>query len=167
MLSDKMAAALNKQMNYEMSAAHAYLAMGAHFQRANLAGFASWMMKQHQEEIAHAMKLFGYILDRGGKVELEGIVKPQIDFASVREVFKKSLELEKSNTALINDLFMLAVESRDYATQSHLKWFLDEQVEEEKIMHEVLGLLEIAGDDRAALLTLNRQLSERATAGGA
>ncbi|MBI4614138.1 MAG: ferritin [Planctomycetes bacterium] len=161
MLNDKMAAALNKQFNYEMSAAYAYLAMAAYFQRANLAGFASWMMKQHQEEIAHAMKLFGYIHDRGGKVELEGIAKPQVDFASVREVFKKSLELEKTNTAMINDLFTLAVESKDYATQSHLKWFLDEQVEEEKIMHEVLGLLDIAGDDRAALLTLNREVAAR------
>jgi len=161
MLKSEIEGALNQQVNNEMSAAHEYLAMTAYCERINLRGFAHWMRVQHQEELSHGERLVQYISDRGGRVELEAIKKPRGDFESIQELFNHALEMEKQNTQSIHQLFELATQLSDYATQSQLKWFIDEQVEEESSFNEIRSLLEIAGDDKAALLILNKNLGER------
>lgn len=160
-IDPKIQAAINQQINHEITAAYNYLAMVVHFEQMNLAGFAGWMRKQHTEELAHANKLFQYLLDRGGKVELDTIPKPAGGYQSIAQVFDVALAMEKKNTASINALYALAKDHNDYATLSHLQWFLDEQVEEEKLMDETLGLVRFAGEDKSALLTLNNQLAQR------
>lgn len=169
MLDKKIETALNHQINMELSAAYHYLAMGAYFEDANLSGFAAWMLAQRSEELTHAMKLFHYIHARGGRVELEAVEKPPSAFKTPKDAFEKALALEQSNTSAIHNLYKLATEIGDYATQSHLKWFLDEQVEEEHLFDEARSLFEIAGDDRSALLMLNEKFGARAAApmGGA
>ncbi len=167
MLHEQIRNALNQQINQEMSAAYRYLAMAAHFDVKNLDGFAAWMMSQHQEEMAHAMRLYRYVLDRGGEVTLEAIEKPEAQFDSVRAVFDAALQQEKQNTESINQLYHLAQSLNDFATQSHLQWFLDEQVEEEKIFDEALALLDMAKDDVSALLMLNEKLGQRRSGGAA
>jgi len=163
MLSKKIEAGLNKQINHETNAWYQYLAMAAWFENANWTGFARWMKVQAGEELEHMNRLFEFVHDRGGKVELEQVGKPSGSFKSAREVFTRAAELERQNTKSIHALYAAAVEEKDYATQSHLKWFIDEQVEEEKITREIEGLLEMAGDDQSALLMLNRQLGDRAS----
>ncbi|MDH3284537.1 MAG: ferritin [Acidobacteriota bacterium] len=161
MLDKSMEKSLNRQINQELDGAYNYLAMAAYMDRINLTGFATWLRAQREEELAHAMRLYQYVLDRGGRIELEALSKPQADFEGVREVFVKAIQLEKQNTSAINDLFRLAVEQGDYATQSHLQWFIDEQVEEEKQFDEVSGLLDMVGEDKSALLLLNDKLGAR------
>lgn len=161
MLEAKLEAALNTQINHEIGSAYNYLAMAAHCERQNLSGFASWMMVQRTEELDHAQRLYRYVLDRGGVIDLGAIARPRCDYGSVRDVFNHALEMEQANTAAIHDLYGLAVDARDYATQSHLQWFLDEQVEEEKTMNEVLALVEMAGDEKSAMLVLNSQMAQR------
>lgn len=166
MLDTQIEKALNHQINTELSAAYNYLAMGAYFEAANLSGFGAWMLTQHREELTHAMKLFHYILARGGKVELEAVEKPATNFVTTKDAFVRALNMERSNTESIYHLYKLAVEIGDYATQSHLQWFLDEQVEEERLFDEARALLDIAGDDKSALLMLNEKFGGRAGAGG-
>ena len=161
MLDKKIEESLNRQINFEFAAAHNYLAMAAHFERVNLLGFAGWMQQQREEEVVHAMRLFQYVNDRGGSVRLGAIEEPPYEFESTRAVFLKSLEMEQDNTRAINDLYSLATDLKDFATMSHLQWFLDEQVEEEKIMNEVIAKIDLAGHDRAALLVLNQELGNR------
>lgn len=162
MLTKQIEAALNLQINNEMSAAYNYLNMMAHFEHLNLAGFAKWMGVQRSEELAHAQRLIQYVLDRGGQIDLAAVAKPATDFKNVHDVFARALVMEKENTASIDELYRLANELNDYATLSHLQWFLDEQVEEEKAFDEISSLLELAGDDRSALLMLNEKLGARA-----
>lgn len=162
-LKNSLEKALNQQVNQEMAAAYAYLAASAWFESENLSGFAQWMEIQRQEELAHAQRLIDYLHDRGGKLELEAVAKPKSDFQTIMAVFQEALSSEENNTRSIHDLYQLSVEENDYATQSFLKWFIDEQVEEESTMHDMIGLLEHAGDDRSALLVLNEQVGKRPT----
>lgn len=164
MISHEVEQAIAAQINQEFTAAYTYLAMAAWFDREGLSGFAHWMQLQNQEENAHGMKLFRYLIDRGGKVELEGINQPQSDYHSVREIFEAALEQERANTGAINKLYELAGQQHDYATISHLQWFLDEQVEEEKSIEDIIALLDRAADDPSALLYLNDRLGGRANA---
>lgn len=160
-MDSRIEGALNKQINLEFSASYTYLGMALYMDAVHLSGFASWMVAQSDEERTHARRLLRYMLDRNGNVELDSIPKPKVDYGSVNEVFEASLTQEKSNTQSINALYALANELDDYATQAHLKWFLDEQVEEEKSVTDILGRLELTGDDKTAILILDQALSER------
>lgn len=164
MIRSEVEKALAEQINQELTAAYTYLAMAAWFDRQSLDGFAHWMQLQYQEETAHGMRLFRYLLDRGGRLELAGIGKPRTEYDSVREVFEAALRQEQENTRSINDLYELAGQLNDYATISHLQWFLDEQVEEEKSIEDILALLERAGGEPSALLYLNDKMGARANA---
>ena len=161
MIHPDLQKALNQQINQEFTAAYNYLAMAAYFDNQNLDGFANWMQLQHDEEQVHGMKLLRYLQDRGGEVLLEGIESPRREYGSPLEVFQVSLEMECENTASINELYELSTKHNDHATTSHLQWFLDEQVEEEKNVEDVISLLERIGDDIAGLLYLNDKMGER------
>lgn len=164
-LDPKIEQALNEQINQEMAAAYAYLAASAWFEAENFKGFANWMSVQRREELDHAMRLIRYLLDRGGRLDLAAVAKPQATFNSVLEVFQNALKNEQNNTRAIHRLYKLAGEADDYSTQSFLKWFIDEQVEEESTMHEAIGMLEHAGDDASAILVLNQQMGSRSDEG--
>ncbi|MBK1790276.1 ferritin [Persicirhabdus sediminis] len=161
MIDDKLAAAINSQINQEFSAAWSYLAMSLWLDEQNLDGFSSWMRLQHQEEQAHGTKLLNYLLDRGGIIKLDAIPQPTNEFASPLDVFEKSLLMERDNTNSINELYELATQLNDHATKSHLQWFLDEQVEEEKSFEDVIALLKKVGDDITGLLYLDDKMAAR------
>jgi len=165
MIKPDIEKAINRQIKQELTAAYNYLAMAAHFHHQNLSGFAHWCQVQHQEELGHAMRLFQYLLDRGGRVVLERIEAPRSTFQSPLEVFQSALAQEQENTRLIDALYESASVLNDHATISHLQWFIDEQVEEEKTVGEVLSLVERAGADANALLYLNDKLGVRSADG--
>ena len=163
MIDPKLEQALNGQINMELHAWYSYLSMAAYCKTRNLSGFAAFMDGHAREEQAHAHRLINYVLDRGGRVALAAISAPAAEFGSLLEIFVKSVEKEKENTRAIYELYDLAKGVNDYSTVAALQWFLDEQVEEEKVMTEALGLMQFAGDDKGALLALNQQFGQQAT----
>ena len=161
MLSQRMQDALNKQIEHEFYSSFVYLAMSAHFERGNLPGFARWMRLQAGEEYTHAMKIFDHILDRGGAVALPAIATPPSKFETPLSVFDQALHHERAVTKSIHDLYELAVTERDYPARVFLDWFVNEQVEEEKSAELVVEQLKMIGEDRPALLMLDRELGTR------
>lgn len=161
MLSKSMLKALNEQINHELYSSYLYLSMSAHFQEANLPGFAHWMALQSKEEYEHAMKIFRYITERNGRVILDAIDKPPTEFKKPLEVMKQVLEHEKKVSGLINRLYEMAVKEKDYPTQVMLQWFITEQVEEEKTAGDIIEQLKMVGDMPAGLIMLDRQLGAR------
>lgn len=161
MITDKMAKALSEQVNLELSSAYLYLAMAAQLEAENLPGCAHWMKVQHQEETGHAMKLFNYLAERGGRVTLNAIAKPAPEFGTPLEIFKTVLAHERKVTAAINALYELAIAEKDYAAQSQLQWFVNEQVEEEKNAEDIIRQLEAFAGKPHLLLMLDHRLGER------
>lgn len=163
MLDPKIQDALNGQINNEFYAAYLYLSMSAYFQSINLDGFAHWMRMQREEEIAHGMRIFDYVVDRDGRIELQALAKPPKDFDSALDVMRQALAHEQKVTERINELYELAVEKKDYPTQALLQWFITEQVEEEATAGQLVDQLELVSDNSAALLMLDRELGGRTT----
>ncbi len=161
MLSNSMLTQMNEQVKHELFSAYLYLSMAAHFEAANLGGFASWMRLQAIEEQEHAMKFFDFILDRGGKVALQAIDQPQVDFGSPLAVFEKVLAHEQHVTSLIHKLYAQAIKDEDYASQVFLNWFVTEQVEEEKTAATILETLKLIGDKSNAIFQMDHQLGKR------
>jgi len=161
MLSKTMQDALNEQINKEYYSAYLYLSMSAYFESINLPGSAKWMRAQHDEERAHALKFFDYVNDRDGRVTLKAIDQPPADFASPLAVWEMVLEHEKKVTGMIYKLYEVALAEKDYATQSLLKWFIDEQVEEEKNATLLVERFKQAGNQPATLLLFDGHLTKR------
>lgn len=161
MISEKLEKAFNVQINKEFYSEYLYLSMQAYFERLNLKGFVNWMSVQVQEERAHAMGMFDYLNQRGGSVILEAIEKPEVDWKSPLDVFENVLKHEEYVTASINELMDAAEEVKDRAAMSFLNWYLKEQVEEEDNAGQVLATLRLIGDDKKALLMLDKELAAR------
>ncbi len=155
----KVLGALNAQINMELGAFYTYLSACAYFEGAGLRGFAAWMRHHADEEMKHAMKIYDFIHHRLGRVTLEAIAAPQHSWQSPQSALEATLGHEQEVTASINSLLDLAVAEGDHATESFLKWFVDEQVEEEEIVDEVLQKLRLIGDFGPGLYMLDRELA--------
>jgi ferritin len=161
MITQSLTDALNDQLKHELYSSYLYLAMAAYCDSENLPGFAHWMRLQADEEREHAMKFYDFILDRDGRVVLQSLAQPPRDFGSPAKVFEQVLAHEQEVTSLIEQLYRKAAAEQDSATQVFLQWFITEQVEEEKTATQILETLRMAGDDKVALLMLDRELGAR------
>lgn len=161
MLTETVEKALNEQINKELFSAYLYLSMAADFESKNWAGFAKWMKAQSAEELNHAMKLFNYVLERGGHVELMAIEKPQQTWESPLKVFQDAYDHERFITQSIYSLLEIAQSAKDYGTMEFLQWYVKEQVEEEAQAEHVMKKLEMINDAPAGLLMLDHELGQR------
>lgn len=161
MIGKKMEKALNEQVNAELYSAYLYLSMVAYFESLNLGGFSAWMRAQSQEEMMHAMKIYDFINERGGRVLLAAIKAPETKWDSPLAAFEAAYSHEQYVTGRINDLVDLAIEEKDHATNSFLQWFVNEQVEEETSVDNVVQNLKLAQESPGALLMIDRELGQR------
>ncbi len=161
MINKKLQDALNDQLNAELYSSYLYLSMSANFQAANLAGFASWMRIQAQEEIVHAMKFYDYIGERGGKVTLGAVDGPPTEWKTPLAAFEQAYAHEQMVTGRINDLVNLAIDERDHATNGFLQWFVTEQVEEEATADAVVQKLKLIGGDGGGLFMIDQEMGSR------
>jgi len=161
MISKRLVDAFNEQINKELYSEYFYLSMAAWFDSQNLPGFANFFKIQVQEEHFHAMKMYEYVNERGGRIILKAIDKPEVDFESALDIFKKAYEHEQLVTSLINNLMDVATEEKDHATKSFLNWFIDEQVEEEASMDAIVGKLKMLGGNGHGMLMIDNELGTR------
>jgi ferritin len=161
MIDDKMRAALNKQIGEELFSSYLYLSMANHFEAVNLPGFAQWMRVQAKEEMGHATKIMDFVNLRSGRVVLTALAAPTTEWESPLAAFEATYEHEQHVTGCINELVRLAGEEKDYATRSFLKWFVDEQVEEEAQALKILEQLRMIGASVGSLFQIDHRLSKR------
>ena len=160
MISKKMQKSLNEQLNAEFGAWYLYLSMSAYCTSLSLDGVAAWFSRQSEEEKTHAMKIYEYLLEQDAPVELLPLAKPESNFSSVEDCFKKTLENEKHVTKLINDLMDIAVSEKDYTTQIFLQWFVTEQLEEESSVQNILEKLKLLKDSSQGLFLFDKELAD-------
>lgn len=160
MLSKTVCQALSDQVTKEIGSSYLYLQMAAWLEAQALKGFAAWMRIQAQEEAAHGMILFNFLLDRGAMAELGAIPKPEAMYASPLQVFERALAHEQGITESINTIMDAAIKDRDFATQRRLDWFISEQVEEEANPTEIIAKIKLLGDGQSLFL-LDKELGLR------
>ncbi len=161
-MNEKVQAALNAQINMELSAFYTYLSMAAYFESQALPGFAAWMHHHADEEMLHAMKIYDFVHRRRGRVLLTALGAPQTDWASPVDAMQAALGHEQKVTASINALVELSRREGDHATASFLQWYVDEQVEEEEIVDAAIQKLRRIGDFGPGLYMLDREMGEQA-----
>ncbi|ULL17861.1 ferritin [Paenibacillus sp. H1-7] len=161
MLNDALSQALNEQMNFEFYSSHVYLAMAAYCSGESLDGFANFFIVQAEEERFHAMKIYKYLNDRGRRATLSGMEHPNNEYKSVLDVFEHAYHHEQIVTKRIYDLSDIALNDREHATIHFLKWFIDEQVEEEAMFDSIVQKLKRIDKDSNAFFMLDTEFSQR------
>jgi len=161
MMSEKLAEALNEQMNNEFGAAQTYLSMVAYCEYSNYNGFAHYFLQQVEEERMHAMKIYSYLNDRGFRAVISAIPAPATSFDSLLQTFEIALAQEKEVTKSFYRIMDMAWEEKEHATISFLNWFLDEQVEEESTFDNHIEYLRRIRDDKNALFIYEKELAQR------
>jgi ferritin len=160
-MNQKVEKAINQQINEELFSFYLYLSMSAYFESKNMKGVANWFSVQSKEEHDHAMGFYKYLLSRGGMVELLPIKKPMGTFKGLMHALEETYTHEQHITKCIHDLYALALQEKDYALQSFLKWYIDEQVEEEANDTALLDQLKLYGDKGPSLFLLDQQMGQR------
>lgn len=161
MLSKKLHDAINAQINAELWSAYLYLSMSMDAEDKGFKGIANWFFVQFQEEQDHARIFMNYLNSREAKVELKPIEAVQTQWDSVLAMFQKTLEHEKVVTSLINNLFSIATDDKDYASINSLRWFVDEQVEEEESAREMIAAVEAVEGNKYGMYMLDKELAAR------
>lgn len=167
MLSQIMQDAVNEQINNELFSSYTYLSMAAYLEHEHFTGSANWMRLQSGEEYTHAMRLYDFLINRHGRVELRPIAQPEVEFESVTQVFELALAQEQIVTKQIDAMYELSFKEKAFAALVELEWFVQEQVEEEKTASDILHKFRMLQDDPAALLDLDRELGTRQADAGA
>ena len=160
-LSKKLQEELNKQINFELYSAYLYAAMAADMKAKNLVGIAAWLRQQAHEELLHAMRFSEFVLDRDGRVRMAALKAPPAEWDSPLAAFSAAFEHEQSVTRRLGELLEIAVGEKDAATQNIVRFFIDEQVEEEASLNEVVHQLKLVGSDGAGVYLIDRQLAAR------
>ena len=161
LMDPKLVDLFQQQIKNEFESAYIYLGMAAYFDASPYSGFASWMHLQASEEIEHGMKFFKYLNERGHHIELLPIARATTHYESPLAAFKKALAHEQLVTSLINEMYRVAVELKDYAAQIELQWFIKEQVEEEEQVQQIIDQLELVGDNMPGVLSIDRNAGKR------
>ncbi|MEK3881943.1 ferritin [Paenibacillus sp. PL2-23] len=160
-MNDALAQALNEQMNFEFYSAHVYLAMAAYCSADSLDGFANFFIVQAEEERFHAMKIYKFLNDRGRRATLQALGEPQNDYNSILHAFEQGYKHEQQNTERFYHLSDLAMNDREHATINFLKWFIDEQVEEEALFDSIINKLKRIDKDSNAFYMLDTEFAGR------
>lgn len=161
MMNETLSKALNEQLNFEFYSAHVYMTMAAYCSGESLDGFANFFIVQAEEERFHAMKIYKYLNDRGKRVILDGMPVPNNDYGSVLEAFEHAYHHEQEVTKRIYHLSDLALNDREHATIQFLKWFIDEQVEEESMFDSIINKLKRIDKDSNAFFMLDNEFAQR------
>jgi len=146
---------------HEFFSAQYYIAMAGYCADQDLEGFENFFLVQEQEERTHAMKFYNFITDMGSRVNILGFDTPKNDFNSMADVFSAALKHEQFVTSRIYKLMDIAIEEKEHATISLLKWFIDEQVEEEASFNGLIKKLGRINDDPTSIYMLDNELATR------
>lgn len=161
MLSEKLHAAINEQINAELWSAYLYLSMSMDAEAKGLKGVANWFYVQWLEEQDHARIFMNYLNSRDAKVSLKPIAEVRTEWNSVLDMFKETLKHEKVVTSLINNLAAIAAEDHDFASSNMLVWFVNEQVEEEESARDMIFAAESVEGDKYGMYQLDKELATR------
>lgn len=161
MLDAKVSKLINEQITKELYSAYLYLDFSIFYEAQGLDGYANWYMIQAQEERDHAMLFLQYLQQNGEKITLEAVAKPDKELKLLMDPLRAGLEHERYVTGLINDIYSVAYDVKDFRTMQFLDWFVKEQLEEEKNADDMIKKMELFGNDSKGLYSLDAEYAAR------
>ncbi|PYI68493.1 ferritin [Arthrobacter livingstonensis] len=160
-LTGKLEKAINAQVTMEFEAAVVYRQLAIEMDVQDLPGISQWFFAQSDEELVHAHKFISHMTDRDAHPKIAAMPAPGLEIATVLDAFKAALANEEKVSESIRGLYRLAQEEGDIDALPLLTWFISEQLEEESTVSEIIGRVQLIGEDGNGLLRLDAELGTR------
>jgi ferritin len=157
-LSTNTEKALNEQVELEAASSQYYLAMASWADVQGYNGIAQFLFRHSDEERIHMLKLLTFINDRGGFAVVPALKQPPLEFKNIHDIFEQVLNHEILVSTEINKLVDLCLQEKDYTTHTFLQWYVNEQIEEEKMASKILDKLRLIGEDKGGLYIFDRDM---------
>lgn len=158
MLSKKVEAALNKQIEIEAQSSQFYLAMASWAEVNGLAGSAEFLYTHSDEERMHMLKLVKYVNERGGNAFIPALSQPPAKFKGVHAIFESLLKHEIFVSNEINKVVHICLGEKDYSTHNFMQWYVAEQIEEENLARLIMDKLKLIGNDSGGMYIFDRDI---------
>ena len=120
--------------------------MAVYYDRLTFPRLAKFFFDHAEEERGHAMRMVNYLRDTGSDLRLGEVAAPKTSFADHVEPIGIALEQERKVTVSISAIYEIARETNEFASESFMQWFVEEQVEEESTMDALLQVAERVRD---------------------
>ena len=158
-LKESVVNALNKQVMMEAKASASYLAKAAWCDLKGYDHSADFFYKQSNQEREHMLKIFHYLVDMEAQAVSPIVPEVNHDYISLKEVFETTLDQEIAVTDSIHAIVKLCRDEIDFSTEEFMRWFVEEQIEEEFIARRCLELFEVFGEDQLAVALLDERIA--------
>lgn len=159
MLSERMSKALNDQLKHEAQASFNYLAMSAWAEANRLEGAAAFFAEHAAEENQHFLKIFAYLNEVGVQPIVPAVEQPQHEFEHVLQVCESARDHERLVTKHVHELVEIAIQEKDHPTHDFLRFFVEEQQEEEVLFTKVIDRIKLIGDGPQSLYYIDKELA--------
>lgn len=161
MISERLAKAINEQLNFELASGYIYKGMEAYFGKEGYDGFKHFMKLQAEEEYEHHQKFAEFLYSVDKCVEYTEIPGVKNEYKSPKDAIEQALGHEQEVTKRIHNLYEIALEEKDYEAITILDWFLNEQVEEEDNFRHILDQYELLDDAKTTTYWIDKELGKR------
>jgi ferritin len=142
MIADQPKKLLVAQVASELTAHQTYMGISLHFTRHSLNGWAAFFHKQAIEEAEHGWKIINFLVDNDVEFSLPQVGGATTSYATARDAVLAAQASERKVTQQFEVLANAARDARDNRTLQFLQWFIEEQVEEERMTAALLDLLD-------------------------
>jgi ferritin len=160
LISSDVEALLNQQIKKEAYSSAVYLSMASWCDRNGFDNSSEYFFKQAEEERAHQLKFYKYVLDMGGTAISPEITNVKIEYNSFREVFEEALDQEISVTQSIKNIAGRCYKEQDFVTIEFLNWFFKEQREEEYKARRALELFDVIGEEGTGRWEIDKHVNK-------
>lgn len=159
-MNDNLLEGLNKQINLELYSAYLYFSISTYFHEINMDGFAKNLKSQAIEELEHAKRIYNFLITKNENVEFLNIVAPEKNWINPIDAIKSAYFHEKEITHAVNNLYESAKETKDYASEVFLQWFITEQIEEEEKFRKLLSKMENIKNYDCEIVDIDREFEK-------
>ena len=160
LVSDEIAEALKKQLQVESHSSNAYLAIAAWCDAQGYNNSADFFYRQSDEEREHMLRIFKHLVKVGIHPDVPSSKDISLEFPSLRDAFEEALNMEISVTESIHRIYNLCRKANDYPTEEFMRWYVNEQIEEEGTAREALGLFDNFGDDPTSIMMVDARVKD-------
>ena len=156
LISKQVESSLNAAIASEFYASHLYRHLANHLQRLGYFGAQKFFLGEAADELTHQQKLADFMNDMGAVAQTPAIEAMTEAVGSLADALESAYDTEAQ---LLKD-YVAWHRSADPVTQQFLLQFIEIQRRSVGEFGDWISRLDRCGDDKAALLMLDKELGE-------
>lgn len=158
LLKREIKSLLDEAIGHELYAHILYANVANHMQAVGFFGAQKYFQAESASEFGHYQTIVDYINDRGDVASIDGVMKMIDAPKTLDDAFDIALEAESDLEKFYVSTYQKAEDLDDCITAQFLLQFMEIQRKAVGEIRDIMAILEICGDNSAALLELDEKL---------